>query len=434
MKFSQTPSYMILTVRARKRPDGSSASARARRSQEPVELVQAAPALEPERGRHPPGELPARRRRQVRLEAVRHARVRPDDRLLPRRDAQAVQILLRHQDPGDLLLRDSAAGATRSTSIIAPSCSVPTGSPAASRSMRPSGGSGVSRGDARELERPRVRPRAVVIPVHQERPAGRAPSRRAARGWGCRPRTGRATTRPRGSTPHPDAPRHTPAMMRSYSSRAWLSDRSTRIRFSPPADACTCASWNPGSSSRPAQVHDLGARTRTPPGPRRPSPPPRSARRAPPPPAPRGCRRVDRVDAAADERQVRFAGHPSTSARAAARSRRGRRTDARSPRPARPDPGPRPPPRRARQPLGRDRLVVVDPRERDRRPQRVPERARRDVPRAPPVHQHRLAVPQRAHPGSDSCSDTSRRVARRRGARRQRLAPHEVAGLSRPPP
>ena len=106
-----------------------------------LDLLDALRPLPPQRADDARGEPAVRRQRLVGgLRRRRHPRV------LPAGDAERVQVPLRAQDRG-LPVRPVGGGTSASlTAYAAPSWSMPVGSPVSgSRSMRPSGGSGVSR-------------------------------------------------------------------------------------------------------------------------------------------------------------------------------------------------------------------------------------------------------------------------------------------------
>ena len=142
---------------------------------------------------------------------------------------------------------------------MAPSCRVPEGSPVASRSMRPSAGSGVSRVDAGQLERARVHPGAVAVPVGQEhRTVGHDRVEHVLRGRAAREHVHRP--------PAAEDPRRVGMRLgvrpdaRSYSSASRRRAGRTGACRARRATGCTWASWKPGTSMPPAQVDDLGAR------------------------------------------------------------------------------------------------------------------------------------------------------------------------------
>ena len=117
-----------------------------RRSRGPVaprapRPARAAMPIPPERADHASGELAPLGERPVRLLGGRR-----DPGVLPSRDAEGVEVLLREEDRSLPLLLRGGGRYVSAKEYAAPSCSVPVGSPVAgSRSIRPSQGSGVSR-------------------------------------------------------------------------------------------------------------------------------------------------------------------------------------------------------------------------------------------------------------------------------------------------
>ena len=152
VQFSATPSCMTLTELGTEPAVGEAPP--------PLEQVR---DLLVARGRGPttarrttwPVRSPAGRRAGRSADGSSHAGVVADDRVLPAGDAERVQVAPARPAARGSTPRRIVAGTSAATSAIAPSCSVPVGRPSASRSIRPSAGSGVSRVDAGELERPR---------------------------------------------------------------------------------------------------------------------------------------------------------------------------------------------------------------------------------------------------------------------------------------
>ncbi len=172
VKFSHTPSCMILMLVARNRPRWP---ARSRRSMRPGQLLGPAAALPPQRADHPPGEQSAAVGFQVGVEAVRDDGVVADDGLLPAGDAQRVQVALALDDAGHLVGHlgpghdplDQVHGAFLQGA----------GRAAVGLALDPAvGWVGRAGGDPGQLQGPGVGPGRVVVPVGQEhRPVGHHP-------------------------------------------------------------------------------------------------------------------------------------------------------------------------------------------------------------------------------------------------------------------
>ena len=138
-----------------------------------------------------------------------------------------------------------------------------TGVPSGSRSIRPSAGSGVSRGDPGELERPRVDPGAVAVAVRQEdRPVGHDPvevlaARGAAREVGHVPA---AAADPRLVRVGARVCRDLVVGRRPDCASSW---RSQRRRRQPAVDRVDVRVRKPGRDGPAAQVDDPGRAARS---------------------------------------------------------------------------------------------------------------------------------------------------------------------------
>ena len=134
---------------------------------ESLDLLEAAVPIPPERPDHPGGELTVVRRAHVRVQRA-IAVVDPDDRVLPRGDAERVEVRLRDAEPGRVVLvgvdrRDGGDEAHRALVQRARRLAVGVAFDAPVPRVRR-----VAR-DPGELQRARVDPRAVSVTVRQER-------------------------------------------------------------------------------------------------------------------------------------------------------------------------------------------------------------------------------------------------------------------------
>ena len=153
---STTPSSISLTLFARNRPgptDRETAPNCSICSRPPSRSHQSAASTRAAR----PG---------VRRPAVDGQVVRRDDRVLPGRDAERVEVRLARPERVQPLIL-GVLGSSRSTRSAAPSWSVPVGAPSRSRSIRPSSGS-ASRRRSRPAQGTGVDPRRVPVAVRQE--------------------------------------------------------------------------------------------------------------------------------------------------------------------------------------------------------------------------------------------------------------------------
>ncbi len=135
--------------------------------QQERQLVEAAPAFEPQGADHARGERAALGGRHVGIEAVLDRRVLADDRVLPRGDAQCVQVTLPDQQPLNLLLERRARDQP-ADEVHRPFVERPAGGAVGVALDAAVGGVGRAGVHARELERPRVDPGAVVVAVVDE--------------------------------------------------------------------------------------------------------------------------------------------------------------------------------------------------------------------------------------------------------------------------
>ena len=206
---------------------------------------------------------------QVDRQRVGLAEQRADGGVLPGRDAEGEHHLLGRSAARRAARRQSGTGARRSTSA---GRSLVQGAlrarPTASRSIRPSAGSGRRRVDAGELERPAVDPGAVAVAVASGTPGGRGRRRRAPRRVGVPPAKCAI------DQPAADDPRHV-GVRRGVGRDPWpasrsptpASLRSQRSRSTPAVSGCTCASWKPGDQEaaverrRPRCAAPTSART-----------------------------------------------------------------------------------------------------------------------------------------------------------------------------
>ena len=171
--------------------------------------------------------------------------------------------------------------------MAAPSCSVPCGPPSASRSIRPSGGSGVP-GPIPASSSARVFAQAPCTSLFT-RNAGRPP---VCWSSSCRLGVPLANHSIRQPLPAIHSASGCPAMYRairaSASSRDCAPIRLQRTIVSPANAGCACASWKPGSSARPfrsttSQPGPAASLTsRSPWAPTATTRPPRTATAAPP--------------------------------------------------------------------------------------------------------------------------------------------------------
>ena len=245
VKFSTTPSCITLTVPAAK----PCAAAASRRSDQLGHLLGTAVAVPPLRRDDPGSQLAAGVRAQVDRQRVGLAEQRAHRGVLPGGDAVENITSCAASRPASCSA-GVGSGASRSTSATAPSCSVPDGAPVGSRSIRPSGGSGVAA----------VRPASSSARLLAQAPwpsrllssAGRSrtTASRASR-VGCR-RGSRAIDQPDPRTHGRSGRSPAYAAIRATVSSADLASvRSQRSMSTPAASGCACASWKAGSTSPP---------------------------------------------------------------------------------------------------------------------------------------------------------------------------------------
>ena len=222
------------------------------------DLLEPELAVPPERADHVGDQVAARDRVEVRRPGVVHAGVRADDRVLPGRDAEREQVALALEQPGGVLRRRRRRGRSRATQVhralvqrALRACRP------GSRSIRPSGGSGVSAvmpasSRARELTQApwwsrlgrntgrsgttASRSAAVGVPPGNAAIAQPPPSDPRRR------RAGRRTRGPSRGTPRACAP----------------SVRSHRSRSRPPWIGWHVGVGEPGRDQPAGQVDDLG--------------------------------------------------------------------------------------------------------------------------------------------------------------------------------
>ena len=184
VKFSHTPSCMILTLVARKRPPGLAPAT----LDQVGDLGEAELAVPPERADHVGHQVAVRDRVDVRRAGVGHAGVRAHDRVLPGGHAEREEVALALDQPRGVVGRRERPGGAGDQRPSRPRAGCPRAAvreplDPAVRRVRGLGG------DAGQLERPRVDPGPVVVAVGQEHRTVRHDGVEVGRRRACRPGT-----------------------------------------------------------------------------------------------------------------------------------------------------------------------------------------------------------------------------------------------------